>query len=246
MKKVLLIIPAYNEEKNIVNVAKKVEAFARKSEERDYKLDYVVINDGSTDNTLQQCRQNGINVISLSVNLGIGGAVQTGYKYALMQEYDVAVQFDGDGQHDLESLDDLLQPIFSGQADFVVGSRFVGKKSAFQSTAMRRFGIRFLSIVLKLCAGGLTVLDCTSGYRAACKDVIALLASDYPVDYPEPESLMHLFKRGFTIKEVSANMFEREGGQSSIRAWKSVHYMIKVTLAILIAAFQMRHIKGDK
>ncbi len=237
MKKILLIIPAYNEEENILRVANEIREYAALQKDADYTVDYVVINDGSGDRTLQICRDNGINVINLIRNLGIGGAVQTGYKLALIKNYDAAVQFDGDGQHDLASLDALVSPVLDGDADFTVGSRFVGDVSTFKSTAMRRFGIRFLSGVVHL-FGKVRVLDCTSGYRAAGRSALEYLSHDYPFDYPEPESLVHLAKRGFRIREIPVNMLEREGGQSSISSWKSVYYMVKVTLAIIVAGFQ--------
>lgn len=244
IKKVLLIIPAYNEEENILRVSSNIEEYrAKLNDASAYALDYIVVNDGSTDKTAEICKQNGVPVISLSRNLGIGGAVQTGYKYAHQLGYDVAVQFDGDGQHDIESLDQVVLPVLKGQADLAVGSRFVGKQDDnFKSTFMRRVGIRFLSGAIKLFSG-ITVKDCTSGYRAANKQVIELFARDYPCDYPEPESLVHVAKKGFKCIEVPVHMFEREGGQSSIRAWKSVYYMIKVTLAIVIAGMQK---KGEK
>ncbi|MBR7132981.1 MAG: glycosyltransferase family 2 protein [Clostridia bacterium] len=232
--KVLLIIPAYNEEKNIVKTVGAVDKFRKSC---DFELDYIVINDGSRDNTYNVCRENNINCINLIRNLGIGGAVQTGYKLASMKGYDIAVQFDGDGQHDINSLGNLIEPIITGQADFTVGSRFIKENDNFKSTAMRRLGIKILSLTLRLFAR-VKILDCTSGYRAASAEVIKMLAQKYPSDYPEPESLVQIKKKGFRIEEVYANMFEREDGVSSIRAWKSVYYMIKVTVAIIIAGFQ--------
>lgn len=232
--RVLLIIPAYNEEANIVKTVKTVTDYRSKC---DFTLDYVVVNDGSTDNTYNVCRENNIRCINLIQNLGIGGAVQTGYKLASILDYDIAIQFDGDGQHDLNSVESLIAPIACGEADFTVGSRFIGDKGDFQSTAMRRLGIKILSLILRI-FGGVKILDCTSGYRAANKKVIKMLSNDYPIDYPEPESLIQIYKKKYRIKEVSVNMFEREDGSSSIRAWKSVYYMIKVALAIIIASFK--------
>ncbi|MBP1736277.1 MAG: glycosyl transferase, group 2 family protein [Oscillospiraceae bacterium] len=242
MKKVLLIIPAFNEEANILPVARKLDAFcsSHKGQNPDYSIDYIVINDGSGDRTAEICRNNDIPVISLVKNLGIGGAVQTGYKYALQEQYDVAVQFDGDGQHDIESLDQVILPILRNEADFTVGSRFIEKNEGnFQSTRFRRMGIFILSGVMRL-FGRVRILDCTSGYRGAGRCAIAYLSEDYPVDYPEPESLIQIAKRGYRIVEVPVTMFEREGGTSSIRLWKSCYYMIKVTLAIMIASIQRK------
>ncbi len=238
--RVLLIIPAYNEQDNIRKVIRSIEEFVEK--QPGYELDYIIINDCSTDNTGKICRENHFNTIHLIQNLGIGGAVQTGYLLAKMKEYDVAVQFDGDGQHDISSLDDLLEPIRKGESDFVVGSRFLLGTSSFRSTGMRRVGIRFLSGILRLVTG-IPMTDPTSGFRAANKKAIAFLADCYPVDYPEPESIVALAKHSFRVKEVQVNMFEREGGVSSISSWKSVYYMFKVSLSILCTSFQRK--KGN-
>ena len=237
--KVLLILPAYNEEETIVSTVGQVRAA---SFPEGMQVDYVVINDGSTDRTEALCRQNGIPCISLVQNLGIGGAVQTGYLYASLSGYDVAVQFDGDGQHDIHSLEALVAPIAEGRANFTVGSRFlVEGSSGFQSTFMRRVGIGYLSSVIRLLTGE-RVRDVTSGYRAADRKAMQYLAGDYPIDYPEPESLVQLHKQRLRIEEVPVNMFERGGGKSSIHSLKSAYYMIKVTMAVLCAAIQ----KGGK
>lgn len=230
--RVLLIVPAYNEEENIVATVRQIVDFAKA--QNDYELDYLIVNDGSTDRTLEICRENGFRVASHICNQGIGGAVQTGYQYALRHDYDVAVQFDGDGQHDICSLPELLKAL--GEADLVVGSRFVCGNDTFQSTAMRRVGISLLSWLIRLTTGN-RILDCTSGYRASDREVIRFFAQDYPQDYPEPESIVQLSREGYRISEVPAKMNPRAGGQSSIRSWKSCLYMIKVSLAILIASF---------
>ena len=236
--KLLLILPAYNEEKSIRSTVKQITDF-QQTEFPELTIDYIIINDGSTDRTAAICAENGFPCLTLIQNLGIGGAVQTGYRYAHTKGYDIAVQFDGDGQHDINSLSDLIRPIINGQADFTVGSRFLDKSAGFRSTFFRRVGIRHLSAVLRLFSG-LKILDVTSGYRAANKEVLSYLAKTYPADYPEPESLAYLQKNGFRIQEVQANMFERTGGQSSIRAWKTVYYMIKVSLAIVCACIQKK------
>lgn len=239
--KVMMIIPAYNEEANIVKTVSAVRAFQKNNS--GFFLDYIVIDDGSTDRTLELCHKNGINVISLIRNLGIGGAVQTGYKFAEIKGYDIAVQFDGDGQHDMDSLPKLVAPIMDGSADFAIGSRFVDKSSQFQSTFMRRIGIRFLSTMIKICTG-VRITDPTSGFRAAGKDVISSFARDYPSDYPEPESVVGLIRDGYRVKEIQVNMFERIGGRSSIRPLNSIYYIIKVSLAIICRSFQKRR-KGS-
>ncbi|MBO0470844.1 glycosyltransferase family 2 protein [Enterococcus sp. DIV0242_7C1] len=236
--RILLIIPAYNEEETILNTIYSVERF--KEDHKDnysYTIDYVVINDGSTDNTQMILNEHQINSVHLVMNLGIGGAVQTGYRYAEENKYDIAVQFDGDGQHDIRSLDAVVQPIIKKQADFVIGSRFLpNEKTAFQTTFMRRVGIRILSFLIYL-SSGKKIYDVTSGYRAGNQEIIAYFSKKYPTSYPEPESTVHLLKKKFTIKEVAADMRERSGGQSSIRAFTSVRYMFEVSLAILVSSF---------
>ena len=233
--KILLIIPAYNEAANVERVVRTVQTFAAAYTR--HQVDYIVINDGSTDATGAICDRLGFEVVHLNQNLGIGGAVQTGYILAQRLGYDVAVQFDGDGQHDIESLDALLAPIADGTADFVIGSRYLQKGCAFRSTAMRRLGSRILVSVIRLFTG-FCPTDPTSGFRAADRKAIELLAQDYPDDYPEPESIVLLLRHGMKISEVSVNMFERRAGVSSISPWKSVLYMFKVSLAIMCTSFR--------
>lgn len=238
--KLLLILPAYNEEENIAKTASQILDFKKKFSS-DVELDYIVINDGSTDSTERICKENGIPCLSLIQNLGIGGAVQTGYMYAAAHGYDLAVQFDGDGQHDIASLPDLIRPILEKKADFVIGSRFIENTTNFKSTFMRRVGIKNLSFLIRVFCG-IKILDVTSGYRAANKKTLEFLAKNYPVDYPEPETIVLLQKNGFSLSEVSANMFERSAGSSSIHSWKSIYYMVKVSFAILCASMQKREI----
>ena len=224
MKK-LVIIPAYNESENIVNTVKEIK-------EKAGDFDYVVINDCSSDKTLEILENNHLNYINLPVNLGIGGAVQTGYKYALEHAYDMAVQVDGDGQHDPAYLHSLEETLIKEKADMVIGSRFI-KNEGFQSTFARRMGIVYFTKMIKSLTGA-TITDPTSGFRLVNKDVIALFANDYPRDYPEPESIVALLKRKKKVIEVPVQMKERQGGVSSIRLWNSVYYMIKVSIAILV------------
>lgn len=231
--KVLLIIPAYNEEAAIQSTVGEIEAFRVNQK---YQLDYVVINDGSRDNTQQVLDDNNLNHVQLILNLGIGGAVQTGYKYALEHDYDIAVQFDGDGQHDVNSLNNILKPLMNDSADLVIGSRFVeDSQSEFQTSTMRRFGVKIISFFIKLVTG-MKVYDTTSGYRGANRKVIAFFAERYPVKYPEPESIVHLLKKRFRVSETGVNMFERQTGASSITPIKSVRYMTEVCLSIIIAS----------
>lgn len=222
--RVLIIIPAYNEAENIVDTVQGVV---------DAGYDYVVVNDGSKDNTLSVCRANDINVIDLPQNLGIGGAVQTGHKYARDMDYDVDIQLDGDGQHDPAYLGKLVAEIQNG-ADLVIGSRFLEQTEGFQSTFMRRVGITWLSFWIKLLTGK-RITDPTSGFRACGRRATNLFAQSYPIDYPEPDSIAHALRLGMDVREVSVDMRERQGGVSSIGGFKSVYYMIKVTLAISVA-----------
>lgn len=229
--KILVIIPAYNEEKNIINVVNKIE-------ELDMDVDYLVINDCSTDGTLDVLRNNRMHYLSLPVNLGIGGGVQTGYRYAVEHDYDIAIQHDGDGQHDPKYFNDVIEPILSGEADIVIGSRFI-EKQGFQSSALRRFGINFLSkLIQRVC--GVKIKDVTSGYRAVNKKYISFYAKDYPSDYPEPEAIVSASLRGAKIKEVPVIMNERQNGVSSINYSKSIYYMIKVSISIIICRLSYR------
>ena len=223
MKK-LIIIPAYNESENILNTIKCIEKDAP-------DFDYVVINDCSKDNTLEILENNHLNFVNLPVNLGIGGAVQTGYQYALENGYDIAVQVDGDGQHDPKFLGNLFETLVKENADMVIGSRFI-KNEGFQSTFMRRVGITYFTKLIHSLTGK-TITDPTSGFRMCNRKVIELFSKDYPRDYPEPESIVALLKRKMKVIEVPVQMKERQGGESSINASKSVYYMIKVSLAIL-------------
>lgn len=223
--KCLIIIPAYNEAANIEKVINNIV--------QNYpQYDYVIINDGSTDKTEKVCINAGYQVLNLPINMGIGGAVQTGYRYAKKNNYDVAVQIDGDGQHDVAFLENMLKLLESGEADVVIGSRFV-QKEGFQSSQIRRVGIRFLSILARILTG-VQVRDITSGYRVVNRRFIEIYANDYPADYPEPEAMIIAAVHGGIIKEYPVVMRERENGTSSITFKKSVYYMIKVTLAMLV------------
>jgi len=224
-KKVLIIIPAYNEADNIAQVVERMR------EEAPW-CDYLVVNDGSTDRTLAICEQENFYHLDLSINMGIGGAVQAGYIYAYKNNYDIAVQMDGDGQHDVAYLDKLLEPILADQADVVIGSRFL-EKEGFQTTASRRMGINILSALIRITTGK-RIKDVTSGYRAVNRRFIEIYSKDYPMDYPEPEAIVSAMMHLGRVREVPVQMRAREGGVSSITFKKSVYYMIKVTLAILI------------
>lgn len=226
-----MIVPAYNEQDSIIRTCSTIK---NKFINDDIVLDYIIINDGSTDLTKNKLIESEEKYIDLVCNLGIGGAVQTGYKYAFNHNYDVAIQFDGDGQHDIEYLEELIKPIVEGNANFTIGSRFVGNESKFKSTKIRRIGIGFLSGLIRLCTKEV-IKDATSGFRAADREIIKLFSKEYPKDYPEPESIITLLKKGYIIKEIPVKMHERLAGESSISKFSSIYYMLKVSLAIIIA-----------
>ena len=236
--KVLLVIPAYNEEDNILQTYNSIVDYNKKNKTN---YDIIVINDGSIDRTSEICRENKIPTINLIHNLGIGGAVQTGYKYAKENDYDIAIQFDGDGQHDVSYVKNIIEPIINNEADFVIGSRFVkNDKDNFKSTLMRRLGIKLISFAIKS-ATKQKVYDTTSGFRAVNKSIINDFASNYPVEYPEPITTVEILKKGYRLSEISVKMNERKGGKSSIHSWKNAYYMINVLLSIFIIG-----LRGDK
>lgn len=224
-RKILIIIPAYNEADNIVHVVRHMMKEAP-------QYDYLVVNDGSTDETLMLCRRENFQYIDLPINMGIGGAVQAGYVYARKNGYDIAVQMDGDGQHDIDYLEKLLEPIVMNEADVAIGSRFL-KKEGFQSSMSRRLGINILSGLIWLTTGK-HIMDVTSGYRAVNRMFIEIYSKDYPMDYPEPEAIVSAIMHLGRVKEIPVQMRAREGGTSSITLKKSLYYMVKVTLAILL------------
>lgn len=222
--KTLVIIPAYNEEKSIKNTIENLK-------KSNSSVDYVIINDCSKDSTKSICQENHYNVVNLPVNLGIGGAVQTGYKFAYENNYDIAVQMDADGQHDPKYLNDIIKEIEEGN-DLVIGSRFI-KKEGFQSTWIRRLGINLYSKLIKIFTKK-EIKDTTSGYRAVGRKIIKMFSENYPIDYPEPETDALIAKNGFKVKEIPMEMKERDGGKSSITPLKSIYYAVKVGLAVLL------------
>ncbi|HER7322960.1 TPA: glycosyltransferase family 2 protein [Streptococcus pyogenes] len=231
MKK-LIIIPAYNESSNIVNTIRTIESDAS-------DFDYIIIDDCSTDNTLAICQKQGFNVISLPINLGIGGAVQTGYRYAQRCGYDVAVQVDGDGQHNPCYLEKMVEVLVQSSVNMVIGSRFITKEG-FQSSFARRIGIKYFTWLIALLTGK-KITDATSGLRLIDRSLIERFANHYPDDYPEPETVVDVLVSHFKVKEIPVVMNERQGGVSSISLTKSVYYMFKVTLAILVV-----RLKGNR
>lgn len=232
--KILIIIPAYNEEKSIERVIEHLQA--------NYpQYDYLIVNDGSKDRTEEICKEKGYHYITLPVNLGIGGGVQAGYLYAAQNGYDIAIQMDGDGQHNPEFIEKLIEPILKQEADMVIGSRFI-EKEGFQTSFMRRFGINIIKYVIKLCCG-VTITDTTSGFRATSKSLTSFFANNYAQDYPEPEAIVASVLNHYRVKEVPVLMNERKEGVSSISGFKSAYYMIKVSLALLVYRFGFRMIK---
>ena len=225
--KILIIIPAFNESGSIAKLIQRIRVSIPRA-------DLVVINDGSSDNTEEIALKAGAPVASLPCNLGIGGSVQTGYQIAFENGYDVAVQIDGDGQHDPSYVTALIQPILEDRLDLCIGSRFLNPNSeSFRSTFLRRFGILFFCRLLGLLTG-LHVTDPTSGFRATGKTLIRAFALYYPVDFPEPEAIKIAQRHSARVGEIPVLMHERQGGRSSIRYFATRYYMIKVTLAILI------------
>ena len=220
--KTLIIIPAYNEEEAIEKV---VNSIAQ-------EVDVLVVNDGSKDNTSKIAKKTRAKVIDLPCNLGIGGAVQTGYIYAKKNEYDIAIQIDGDGQHRPEYIRQMVDIIEKNEADMVIGSRFI-EKTSYDQTFFRRLGIYITSAIIKILTGK-KIHDTTSGYRAINKKVIEEFANSYPYDYPEPDTNMRAILKGFRIKEIPVEMNKRTTGVSSISPLKSVSYMLKVSLALII------------
>lgn len=223
--KSLIIIPAYNEQENIRKVIAEVQKLSP-------DFDYIIINDCSKDDTKKICETENYRVLNLPVNLGIGGAVQTGYKYALENGYDYAVQIDGDGQHDPSYLSGMLENIRKTNADMIIGSRFI-EKEGFQSSGIRRLGIKYFTKLIRLLTGAV-ITDPTSGLRLVNRSCIELFSVYYPKDYPEPESIVMLLKKKKKICEMPVIMRERTGGVSSISPFKSIYYMIKVSIAILM------------
>jgi glycosyltransferase involved in cell wall biosynthesis len=223
------IVPAYNEEASVGRVVAELREF-------DPELDVVVVDDGSVDRTATVAAAAGAHVLRLPFNLGIGGAMQTGFRYAAERGYDVAVQVDGDGQHDPRELEKILAPVLAGEVDLVVGTRFEGG-DGFRSTRARRLGIRIFAWVVSRIVGQ-RVTDATSGFRAVSRRAIELFAADYPHDYPEVEATVMVAKARLSLREVPVAMRARAGGRSSITALRSVYYMAKVLLALFVGLFR--------
>jgi glycosyltransferase involved in cell wall biosynthesis len=227
----IAIVPAFNEEQNVGRVVDEIRVVAP-------SFDIVVVDDGSYDRTAHVAREHGARVLRLPFNLGIGGAVQTGFRFAFEHGYQLAVRVDGDGQHDPGQLDKILAPVLAGETDIAVGSRFAaGDPDGYRSSRSRRIGIRLLAwIVSRIVRRRVT--DTTSGFQALNREGIALFARDYPHDYPEVEATVMVYRHRLRMVEVPVSMRERSGGRSSITALRSVYYMAKVLLAIFVGLFR--------
>ena len=229
MSRVLVILPAFNEEASVANVLQEVRAVLPEA-------DRIVVNDCSLDRTSDVARRAGAMVLDLPVNLGIGGAMQTGYRFAAEKGYDFALQVDADGQHDPKEIPLLLNPVLDGKADIVIGSRYLSE-TGYRSPVMRRIGSWVFSLAVSAIVGK-RITDTTSGFRAANQRVIRFYAERYPQDYPEVEAVVMLHRAGLKFMEVPVQMQPRVGGDSSISSLKAVYYMIKVPLAIFIGLFR--------
>jgi glycosyltransferase involved in cell wall biosynthesis len=235
-KRILIIVPCYNEQSAIGSVVSEINQVRQLM---NLQLDILVVNDCSTDNSLQVIKELACIHLNLPVNLGIGGAMHAGYKYAFRNNYDIAVQVDGDGQHPADELVKILEPILDGRADVVIGSRFLNN-TGFQSTALRRMGINYFRWLNRFLVGQ-TIFDSTSGFRAFNRKTILIVNDYYPDEYPEPESIVQFGLHKLRIQEVSVMMRDRQGGVSSITFTKSIYYMWKVTLSTLFAYIRLRN-----
>lgn len=233
MNKTLIIVPAYNEADNIEKVISDLYLAGQ-------AWDILVVNDASADSTAALALATGkATVVNLPFNLGIGGCVQTGFRYAKQHDYDVVLQFDGDGQHDAVEINKLLNIVNDKVADVAIGSRFTQEHDGFKSSLIRRIGIKifewFSYIIIQQ-----KITDHTSGFRAYNKKALRFLADHYPTDFPEPEVVILLGRNGFKIKETFTEMHERQGGVSSISVYKGPYYMIKVLLAMFMASIRSK------
>ncbi|UCG92810.1 MAG: glycosyltransferase family 2 protein [candidate division WOR-3 bacterium] len=230
-KRILIIIPAYNEEDTITSVIKEIR-------EKIAHADICVVNDGSSDSTAHVVSRLGVHAVNLPFNMGIGAAVQTGFLYAKINDYDYAIQVDADGQHNISYINALITLLDNDSLDIVSGSRFL-ERSGYRSSFLRRIGILWFELMNKIITGQ-RITDSTSGFRLYNRRAIAFFSKNYPEDYPEPEVIIVAKKAGFCVREIPVTMRERQGGESSIKGWKVVHYMIKVVLSMI-----MQSLKGE-
>ena len=228
--RLVAVVPAWNEEGAIGGVVDEIKRF-------DPTAEVVVVDDASSDGTARVAEEHGATVLRLLFNVGIGGAVQTGFRYARDEGYEVAVRLDGDGQHDASELGKLLAPIHAREADLVIGSRFVDPGGSYRPPFARRMGIRVFAWLVSL-LGGQRVTDTTSGFIALDRPGIELFAVEYPHDYPEVEATLVALRSGLRLAQVQVEMRERQTGNSSITFVRSLYYIVKVTLALLVASLR--------
>jgi len=227
---IVAIVPAWNEAGAIGGVVDEILAF-------DPTIHVVVVDDASDDDTSAVAQRHGATVLPLLFNVGIGGAVQTGFRYARDEGYEIAVRLDGDGQHDASELGKLIAPIHADEADLVIGSRFVDPGGTYRPPFARRMGIRIFARLVSL-LGGQKVTDTTSGFSAMNRAGIALFALEYPHDYPEVEATLVALRSGLRLAQVQVEMRERQTGTSSITFVRSLYYIVKVMLALLVASLR--------
>lgn len=232
--KVLIVIPCFNEESSINNLLSDLANLNL----TDFEITPLPVNDCSTDSTKEVLKKANKPFLDLPVNLGIGGAVQSGYIYAYRNNYDIAVQMDGDGQHPADQLVKLLSEFENDKVDVVIGSRFI-EKIGFQSSGLRRMGINYFKWLNKLILG-IKITDSTSGFRALNRNALAIVSEHYPDTYPEPEALVIYHLNGLKIKEVPVIMKNRESGKSSISSFNNLYYMFKVTMGILFTFIRIK------
>lgn len=229
--RICIIIPAYNEAASLAHVIQGIRAAAPQAT-------LVVINDASRDATAEIAQTMGVLVINLPINLGIGGAMQTGFLYAVRHQYDIAMQVDGDGQHDPRFIPALLEVLDRDEADMVIGSRFL-QPVGYRASFMRLFGIRFFAWLIGIVSNK-RIFDATSGFRAYNRQALQIVAQHYPSDFPEPESIVMMLRNGFRIREVPVVMQQRQGGVSSVRPAKGAYFVASNAVAIVISAFKKR------
>jgi glycosyltransferase involved in cell wall biosynthesis len=234
---IAIIIPCYNEQDNVLSLYYEISSVA--IENRQYNIVPIFVNDCSTDRTKKLLEENNLTHLNLSVNLGIGGAVQTGFKYAYQNGFDIAIQMDGDGQHPPSELHKLVLPLISNDADVVIGSRYITKEG-FQSSILRRMGINYFKWLNHFLVG-IRINDSTSGYRALKRKALKIVSDYYPDEYPEPESIILFALYKLRLQEVAVLMRERQSGRSSIRNYKTVYYMFKVTIAVIKSVFAIKN-----
>ena len=231
-KNILIVIPAYQEEESIQGIVEEIRS-------KDLQLPILIVDDGSADRTAQRAKEAGAFVVSLPFNIGVGGAVQTGFKFAVRRGFDIVVRLDADGQHDPSDIKDLIDALLNNGADLVIASRFLPPHLGYQSSFVRRIGIQFFSSLISAIIG-LKVTDPTSGFRAYSKKTIELFAEDYPQDFPEPEEMVLARKNRAKILEVPVEMRARAAGRSSIRYLTTLYYMIKVTFAVFLSTLKKK------